>query len=58
MFCCVCQRDLVDCTCPDIEERLNSLRNTPGIHVPSMVDKPLALRALKEDNKKKKVKKK
>ena len=54
MFCCICNRDLVDCICPDIEERLNSLRGKPGIHVPSIVEKPLSLREIKKESNKKK----
>lgn len=25
MFCYLCQRDIKDCICPDIEERLNKI---------------------------------
>ena len=32
MWCVTCQRELADCTCPDIEERLASLK-APGTHV-------------------------
>lgn len=42
MFCAKCKNDLVDCTCEDLEERLESLRDSPFIHTPSIVDKPLA----------------
>jgi len=44
-----CNKDLVDCTCPDLKERLESLRNNPNIHAPSMVDKPLLLNKLNKE---------
>lgn len=25
MFCIICQKDVADCTCPDIEERLRAI---------------------------------
>jgi len=28
MFCCKCQKDLSECTCGDIDERLASLNNS------------------------------
>lgn len=49
MFCCQCQRDLSECICPDLEERMNRLRGNPYIHTPSIVDKTLAQRAVNED---------
>ena len=30
MWCCRCNNDLVNCTCPDIEERLASLAGGPA----------------------------
>ena len=27
MFCARCQNDLAECTCPDLEERLDSIAN-------------------------------
>jgi hypothetical protein len=44
-----CDHDLADCTCPDLEERLNALRNCKHIHVPTMVEKPLLERKLKAE---------
>ena len=41
MWCCKCNNDLSECICPDIVERLESLRKCPHIHAPSVVDKPL-----------------
>lgn len=29
MYCAKCQKDLSKCTCPDIKERLASLKNSP-----------------------------
>ena len=29
MFCGKCQNDLSECTCPDIDERMASLKNSP-----------------------------
>lgn len=29
MFCAKCQKDLSECSCPDIKERLASLKNSP-----------------------------
>lgn len=31
MFCAKCQNDLADCTCPDIEERLAEIADSPYI---------------------------
>jgi hypothetical protein len=31
MWCCKCQRDLSECICPDLEERLNSLGQGSGV---------------------------
>jgi hypothetical protein len=33
MFCVICQNDVGDCTCPDIEERLASLATHPNIAI-------------------------
>lgn len=33
MFCMNCQNDLVDCTCPDLKERLASLKNSPNLAI-------------------------
>jgi hypothetical protein len=30
MWCCICNLDLSECICPDIEERLASLAGTPA----------------------------
>lgn len=49
MWCCKCDNDLASCTCPDIEERLNALRGNPHIHVPSIVEKPLMERKMKQE---------
>lgn len=29
MWCVICNHDLVDCTCPDIEERMKGLYSSP-----------------------------
>jgi hypothetical protein len=42
MWCCKCNKELGDCICPDIVQRLESLRSSPFIHAPSIIDKPLA----------------
>jgi uncharacterized protein with PIN domain len=31
MFCTICKKDVEDCTCKDIEERLSSLKNSPHV---------------------------
>ena len=28
MWCTICQKNVIDCVCPDIEERLNAVRGT------------------------------
>ena len=33
MFCTKCQNDIVDCTCPDINERLESLRENSVVSI-------------------------
>lgn len=30
MWCAKCNKDLSNCTCPDLEERLNKLGNCPN----------------------------
>ena len=30
MYCTICQRDLSNCTCDDLDERLASLGNSPN----------------------------
>lgn len=45
-----CDKTLSQCTCPDIEERLNRLRSCPSLHVPSCIDKPLAQRAIQQQD--------
>ena len=53
MFCCKCQRDLSECVCPDLKERLEALRNSPFIHQPSCVDKPLLENKMNKEQPKK-----
>jgi hypothetical protein len=36
MWCAVCNKDLVKCVCPDIEERLTSLAGTPAAPAAAM----------------------
>jgi len=31
MWCCICKNDLVDCICPDLEERLDALSKCPSL---------------------------
>ena len=33
MFCVYCQKELFECTCPDLEERLRSLSEHPNWHI-------------------------
>lgn len=33
MYCCKCNNDLADCTCPDLKERLESLKNCEYLHI-------------------------
>jgi hypothetical protein len=47
MWCMKCNKHLSQCECPDLEERLNSLRDCPNIHVPTMVERPLRERQLR-----------
>ena len=49
MWCCKCQKPLSECTCPDLKERLESLRHLPYIHAPLMVDKPLLENKLRKE---------
>lgn len=51
MWCGKCNRDLSECICPDLEERLNDLRKSKFLHVPSIVEKPLAQRKIREEQK-------
>ena len=30
MFCAVCRNEIIDCVCPDIEERLSRLKELPA----------------------------
>lgn len=48
MFCAQCQNDLVDCTCPDIEDRLLKLRASQYIDS-RMIDRIIDARQLKKD---------
>lgn len=32
MYCMKCERDLSQCTCPDLKERLEGLLNSPHLH--------------------------
>lgn len=41
MWCMKCNKHLSRCECPDLKERLESLRGCEFIHQPSVVDKPL-----------------
>jgi hypothetical protein len=41
MWCVKCNKDLSQCDCPDLKERLSRLAQCPSIHIPSMVLKPL-----------------
>jgi hypothetical protein len=31
MWCMICNHDLMDCTCPDIDQRLSKLANAPDL---------------------------
>ena len=33
MFCAKCSKDLVDCDCPDIDQRLQDLLKVPGLSI-------------------------
>lgn len=48
--CMKCGANIVECECPDCEERLEALRGIPFIDEASMVDKPLRLRAERRKN--------
>ena len=52
MYCIQCNNELVDCVCPDIEERLKAISECGFIDVKSMVDKPLEKRKLKKEQSK------
>lgn len=41
MWCIKCDKHLSVCICPDLKERLESLRGNPNIHAPSVIDKNL-----------------
>lgn len=53
MWCCKCQRDLSECVCPDLKERLERLRGSKFLHTPTIVDKPLLENKLKKEQPKK-----
>lgn len=33
MFCCKCNNDLADCTCPDLQERLEKLKECKNLFI-------------------------
>lgn len=33
MYCMKCNKNIINCTCPDIEERLKSLQKNPVISI-------------------------
>jgi hypothetical protein len=45
MFCTKCKNEIADCTCPDIKERLESLKDSP--YVGQAIRMNMAARALK-----------
>lgn len=47
MFCSKRQKDLVDCDCPDLEDRLEQLRKSPYID-PGMINRIVDQRLLKK----------
>lgn len=49
MWCMKCDKDLVDCICPDLKARLERLRKCPHIHAPSVIDKNLVMNKLKKE---------
>lgn len=53
MWCTKCNRNLLECVCPDLEERLEKLRNCSFLHAPTLIDKPLLERKLKKEQPKK-----
>lgn len=48
MWCGKCNRDLSECICPDLEERLERIRRSPYIH-PSLVEVIRAKRTMREE---------
>lgn len=52
MWCMKCNNELSECICPDIEKRLNSLRGSKYLHIPTIVERPLSEIAVKRDEKK------
>jgi hypothetical protein len=47
MWCCKCNKDLVDCSCPDIDERLANLRSSPycGIAIQQNIERRKEVKA-------------
>jgi len=33
MFCCKCHRDLAECICEDLQERLEAISNCPHVFI-------------------------
>lgn len=33
MYCCQCNNELSECVCPDLKERLDSLAQSPHVHI-------------------------
>jgi hypothetical protein len=52
MYCTKCGKHLAYCTCPDIEERLNSIKDNPyvGIAVGQNIDMRRIAQRKKESN--------
>lgn len=51
MFCIRCRHDVIDCTCPDIEDRLRSLSGPESLAAPAAIlnRQARALKRLTED---------
>ena len=58
MWCGRCNRELIECICPDVEERLNNLRSSPNLHIPTIVDANLKKILERKERDKSKVKEK
>lgn len=47
-----CNRDLSECICPDLKERLERLRQCPMVDPRTIIEVPLAQRKLLEEQRK------
>lgn len=52
MWCCKCQNELSECTCPDLKERLENISKSPHLFIGKEYRKRLDKQAEKNANEK------